>query len=472
MGIKVGMPMLKLKRGAASGKHAGSLRAIAMEAGEERASKTKNLDPTRSDLNLHLGPYSKGWDATQAIEEEVADYETEYKKTSYLGRGLRSDAAVAIALIVKPDGEWINSQTPEKQERFFSDSYDVLCELGVVKDKDVRMRERHHDEGAPHEHIISMAYDKDGKLAGSRVVNLKTFAKLNRDYPKKMQEKGWPVDELKAYDPEAVKDMTDDEKRAYKEEHIQNKQTKRHGLSANEYAAMKEAEKANALRHALESENERLHEEVEDKYDHLEGLQDYMEREKERLNAEVNEMIGDLEDVQERVADAENELAELEPKRKKAKKDIEDADRKKHDVFEVTYALRNAMGTPNIYDDGQIIANAKRWVDDLIAREDEIARQKAENDRRARLIADRAKQVDELMKDAQEVDSAPSGFAEFVIDKVKERYPKFYANCEKTWQALQKKRDSVKNRARDISLRFGDLLEADEHKYDDESQYY
>ena len=443
MGIKVGMPMLKLKRGAASGKHAGSLRAIAMEAGEERASKTKNLDPSKSDLNLHLGPYSKGWDATQAIEKEVADYETEYKKTSYLGRGLRSDAAVAIALIIKPDGEWINSQTPEEQERFFSDSYDVLCELGVVRDEDVRMRERHLDEGAPHERVISMAYDKDGKLAGSRVVNLKTFAKLNRDYPKKMQEKGWPVDELKAYDPEAVKDMTDDEKRTYKQEHIQNKQTRRHGLSANEYAAMKDAEKANELRHALEDENQ-------------------------RLTDEVHEKIDDLEDVQARVADAEDELAELEPKHAQAKKDIEDADKKKHEVFETTYALKNAMGTPNVYDNEQIIANAKRWADDLTERESEIARQKAVNDRRAHLIADKAKEVDELLKDVQEVNSAPSGFAQFVIDKVKERYPNFYAHCERAWQTIQNKRDASKDRAR----RLIDMVAEWDKPKDDEDQYY
>lgn len=76
------------------------------------------------------------------------------------------------------------------------------------------------------------------------------------------------------------------------------------------------------------------------------------------------------------------------------------------------------------------------------------------------------------MKNAQEADSAPSGFSEFVIGKVKEMYPHLYANYEKTWQAFQKKRDSVKNRARDISLRFGNLLEADEHKHNDESQYY
>lgn len=440
MGIKVGMPMLKLKRGAASGKHAGNLRAIAMEAGEERASKTKNLDPSKSDLNLHLGLYSKGWNATQAMEEEVADYETEYKKTSYLGRGLRSDAAVAIALIVKPDGEWINSQTPEEQERFFSDSYEVLCELGVVCDKDVRMRERHLDEGAPHEHIISMAYDKDGKLAGSRVVNLKTFAKLNRDYPKRMKEKGWPVDELKAYDPEAVKDMTDDEKRAYKQEHIQNKQTRRHGLSANEYAAMKDAEKANELRHALEDENQ-------------------------RLSDEVNEKTGELEGVRSQVAEAENELAELEPKRTRARQDIEEADRKSHEVFEVKYALEKAMDMPLYSDTEQVIANAKRWAE-------ELTEQKSENDRRARLIADKAKEVDKLLKDAQEVSYAPSSFAEFVINKVKEKYPNFYANCERTWQKLQAKRNNVRNRAREVPSWMSEISDAYEHRHDDDQMQF
>jgi DNA repair exonuclease SbcCD ATPase subunit len=209
------------------------------------------------------------------------------------------------------------------------------------------MRERHLDEAAPHEHIISMAYDKNGKLAGSRIVNLKTFAKLNRDYPKKMQEKGWPVDELKAYDPEAVKDMTDEEKKAYKEELIKKKQAKKHGLSANAYAAMKDAEKANELRHALEDENQ-------------------------RLNDEVNEKLGDFEDVQKLVAHAKEELAELEPKRTQAKKDIEDAKEKKQDVFDAVYALKNAMGMTSVYDNALIIAKAKEWADEFEEREAEI----------------------------------------------------------------------------------------------------
>ncbi|AKT49092.1 hypothetical protein ADJ70_09315 [Olsenella sp. oral taxon 807] len=49
-----------------------------------------------------------------------------------------------------------------------------------------------------------------------------------------------------------------------------------------------------------------------------------------------------------------------------------------------------------------------------------------------------------MLKNAQEVDSAPSIFAQFVIDRIKGKYPNFYARCETAWQALQKKRDSVK----------------------------
>lgn len=116
---------------------------------------------------------------------------------------------------------------------------------------------------------------------------------------------------------------------------------------------MKEAEKANELRHALEDENQ-------------------------RLTDEVNEKIGNLEDVQERVADAEDELAELEPKHAQAKKDIEDA------------------------------------------------------------------------------------------DKVKEKYPNFYANCERAWQTIQNKRDASKDRAR----RLMDMVAEWDKPKDDEDQYY
>ena len=97
-----------------------------------------------------------------------------------------------------------------------------------------------------------------------------------------------------------------------------------------------------------------------------------------------------------------------------------------------------------------------------------LSRQKAENDRRTRLIADKAKkQIDELLKDAQEVDFAPSGFAQFVIDKVKGKYPQFYTNCERAWQAIRNKRDVSKDRARHIM----DMVAEWDNPKDDEDQY-
>lgn len=116
---------------------------------------------------------------------------------------------------------------------------------------------------------------------------------------------------------------------------------------------MKDAEKANELRHAFEGENQ-------------------------RLNAEVNEKIGDFEDVRERVEQAEGELAELEPKRVKAKNEIEEAKEQKHDVFEVAYALKNAMGNPKDYRPaGQIIADAKKWADEIEERDRAVAKREA-----------------------------------------------------------------------------------------------
>lgn len=371
MGFNVGMPVLKLKRGAAAKgneNRRGNLRKILCEAGTERYSKTKTVARELSETNEHLGPYSSGVEAYDAILEEVKTYEGEMRKTSYKGRGLRSDAVLAFSLIVKPEKEWIDAQTPEDRKRFFKDSYDTLCEIGILKEDAVRMRERHRDEAAEHEHIIAMSYNDKGELKGKDVVNLKMYKKLNRDYPKRMREKGWEVNELKAYDEEAVKNMTDEEKKAYKEEHIARKAARK-SLAPNEYMAMKDAERANELRHALEDENQ-------------------------RLTSEVNEKIGDLDDVQGRVANAEDELAELEPKRARAKKEIEDADKTKYEAFSAVRDLceltgQNVISTPA----QEIIASARRMADDLAEHDRqrvEIARQKAENDRRARLIAEMA----------------------------------------------------------------------------------
>lgn len=412
MSFNVGMPMLGLKRGSAKGKHAGNLRKILDEMGTERYSATKSFDPSKSEDNIHLGQYASGEEAYAAIMSEIEDYEVEYKKTSYRGRGLRADATVAVALIVKPEGDWINEQPPEVQEKFFSDSYEVLCELGVINADAVRMRERHHDEASPHEHIAFMGYDKDGKLAGSRIVNLKTFKKLNRDYPKLMRERGWEVNELKAYDAEAVKDMTPEEAAAYKAEHIEKKH-KRHGLSANEYAAMKETE---------------------------------------RLNAEVNEMIGDLEDVQERVQEAQGELDSLEPKRRQAKKDIEDAEKMKKEARDADYEIyclaRNVEASMGMPKSARPLSEVIKEAEQRYREMEEVSQKIATATER---LAQKEQKANQLLDDLEEAkQEQPSSKESWMLNWLREKVPKAYAACEKAYEAFKRKTDSFRQRKREI----------------------
>ncbi len=78
--------------------------------------------------------------------------------------------------------------------------------------------------------------------------------------------------------------------------------------------------------------------------------------------------------------------------------------------------------------------------------------------------------MDELLKDAREVNEAPSGFGQFVIEKAKEKAPKFYAWCEQAWQALQKKRENVQTRRRAIPARFAEMADASAHRDDDQRE--
>lgn len=249
MGFKVGMPTLELKMGAtAASKNAkrfGNGRSICVEAGVERYSKTQNFDPSRSHLNAHLGRYENGDEAWDYIKGQVDSIEAERKAQGK--RGIRKDATVAHALIVKPDGDWVNAQKPEDVERFFDDAAEVLDELGIVPKDSVVMRERHLDEGisddepCAHEHYVFMARTADGDLAGSRHLRLKEFKKLNRDFPRMMRARGWDCEELVGYDSEAARNMSENERAEYKKQHIEKKQE--YGLSANEYIARKKAER-------------------------------------------------------------------------------------------------------------------------------------------------------------------------------------------------------------------------------------
>lgn len=466
MGFKVGMPVLKLKNAKSGGKNrgksknSGNLKSILGEAGTERWSATKTLDRSLSSTNEHLGPYSSGEEAYEAIMAEVEEYSEAYKAEH--GRGVRKDAVLAFAMIVKPPAEVVNAMTPEERARFFKDSYDTLVELNVLSDDNVRMRERHRDEGGEHEHIISMAYDKDGKLNGKKVVSLGMFKKLNKEFPKRMQEKGWDVEECDVYDEEAVKSMTPDEADAYKAEHRAKKA--KQGLSANEYIALK---------HAEEAEQRAV-----DAYDMVR-----QETDLERCSVHV-----DAQDVyDESIIEA---YAEMEPKRKAADKRIAEADAREEAAQESEARAKslnsqvglmtvqmNRMMYPDpdeykkhLWNPDYDSAASFRDFNAFVSNQGEVAKQNARQAQANVREQERLAQLaDDIKAVSAEADSVPEKTG-WMVGWIQQHAPKVYAAAQSAYEKhLKPVIDKVKNvqqRAHQRRTGFEDMVDAYEHRFD------
>lgn len=376
MGFKVGIPILELKmskKAAAKCKKGGDARSVCCEAGEERFSKTKNYDPSRSRNNAHLGAYASGIEAHEHILEEVARAEEIHRTKDAHGRGFRSDFTIAYALIVKPHGDWANAQEPERLDEFFDAAVGVLNELGVVPKDEIVMRERHRDEGysaeepCEHEHIVFMAHADDGDLAGSRHITRSTFQKLNREFPRRMQALGFECDELvdeeRLAEREAYKKMTPEEQAAWREK--RKAEGKRHGLDANAYIDKKRREKAVAdAEKAIGIAKDAT------------ALADEAKAERREVEAELDDMEPRLTRGRAEIASMSADKAKAEAARKQAEKDAEAAKQERQRMLESKLAM------------GRSLTQAKTNVD---RREKQLAELDERAERAKQTVADAAR---------------------------------------------------------------------------------
>lgn len=473
MGFKVGIPTMKLKVVKSGGKNAikskekniGDMRSILGEAGTERWSASKTLDRSRSADNEHLGPFSSGQEAYDAIMEELARYNETRRAEGK--RAARKDATVAFAMIVHPPAEVMNAMTPEDRARFFKDSYDTLLALNVLSEDNVRMRERHRDEGGEHEHIISMAYDADGNLNGKKVLSLTTFKKLNKEFPKLMRQKGWDVEECEVYDQEAVKSMTPEEADAYKAEHRAKKV--KQGLSANEYIALK---------HAEEAEQRAV-----DAYDMVR-----QETDLERCSVHV-----DAQEVyDESIIEA---YAEMEPKRKAVDKRMAEADAREKAAQESearAKSLKNQVGymtvdmkkimypDPEEYEKHRYHGTEEEIISSFgafVSEQGEAAKQNVEQKRQNEIQAQAnvreqerlAQLADDITAVSAEADSVPEKTG-WMMRWIRQNAPRTYAAAQSAYEKYVKpvidKVKNVQQRAHQRRTGFEDMVDAYEHRFD------
>lgn len=220
------------------------MRAVFCEGLEERWGTDPDIDRSRTPLNEYTGEYRSGQALTAAITAEAEAYSKEQRQQGK--RGLRSDAIIGWAAIVKPPAEWINSLSPEQRKSFFDDSREIMYDLMGHDEKgrsNIRATVLHHDEAGDHEHFYGATKTEDGRFCGKDLINLKLFRKFNCEYPRRMREKGWDVDDCTVYDPEKVAGMTESQAKEYKQECIQKKKSQKTGQDSKTYKLRREIEK-------------------------------------------------------------------------------------------------------------------------------------------------------------------------------------------------------------------------------------
>ena len=168
----------------------------------------------------------------------------------------------------------------EEQIRFLKDSSDVMDQ--ILKDWKpdwiTVAQVIHFDEfggKAPHTHriVVPLTKDKNGVLAfnAKAEYNLKFFTFVNTEYPKRMRERRYEVEDCKIYDR-----MTEEEK----EQHRQNKPE--YGLEGFEYKRRKQQELETTI-----VEKEAVVEDLEDRQRELAGQNKKLEERNRQVKIRI-----------------------------------------------------------------------------------------------------------------------------------------------------------------------------------------
>ncbi len=316
LGLVRGIPKNKQKHRANGKKIVGEMGKYKKDS-DERYSKSITYDSTRSHLNRYEG-FDNGYAAWDELCDRAERYRTigTTKNGKKYARPLRHDAVVGFSVIFNPPEEVCKDWSDDEYERFYQDSWSVLCEIEsrVFSDKNIIMKAEHFDEGIPpfgerdrHIHIFGETKDSDGKYCGN-FIDAKFFAKLNQEYPQKMRERGWDIEDLDVTDwkkfnntpdENGIRPYTDEEVRAYRKE--RKNLWRKSGRDVTKYVlnkaqennakALNELETAFKVKTVLTENIERFETEKEEWDQDKKDFEEKAAAEVQRINQSAEEML-------------------------------------------------------------------------------------------------------------------------------------------------------------------------------------
>lgn len=203
MSIGVGLPMMKLKNGGSGTKTSMPLRKACREAGTERASKSKTLDPSRSGRNFavrvgidmdkravkcRVAKVPSGEEMAEFFETRAAEYSEQRVRNG--GKALRKDAPIAATFIMKPTAEQAAQWDEETRDKWIVSSLTAWVNVwGHAPDYAIV----HMDEAGPHIHVFDRMRDANGDYRMSKVVTRGKLCEWHDKYVKSMHKQGFDV---------------------------------------------------------------------------------------------------------------------------------------------------------------------------------------------------------------------------------------------------------------------------------------
>lgn len=286
MGWTIGMPSLKLNNVGMKSKHCGSFADVSAEALEERKGRDNDIDKELSQHNLY-----KGYRTSAELQEYSRKHIEELSAAQRAAgkRGVRSDAVVMCATIIKPPAAYMATLSLHDQVRFLRDAETKLDE--IIGAENSKSSVIHIDEQGAHLHKFWEPITEDGRLCAKEVHNLKFFGRLNREMPEYLRSKGWDIDDCHAYD-QAEEQL--------KSEQQKHEERRKRGRSSATYKAQAEAdlnraeERVEQLQDKLRDKGQQVHDltcKVKDLQRQIDGKDQQLQSMDRKVN-ELEVMLG------------------------------------------------------------------------------------------------------------------------------------------------------------------------------------
>lgn len=224
MSVKVGIPCMKcsihpskmVQKSTGKNKTCGLIAAW-REMNDERLGRDPTIDKEMTHLNVWMEG-SSNMDLVGQVEKEIDRINEE--RRAHGKRALRSDAVSVIAIVEKPNMDYMKNLSYEQRVDFLNKSHQVMTELLHEWNPNWKTLAavQHHDEFgglSAHNHRLVMVStkDKDGisNMCAFKEYNLKFFNHINKNYPARMRSLGFDVEDVRTFD-----QLTEEEKQERK----------------------------------------------------------------------------------------------------------------------------------------------------------------------------------------------------------------------------------------------------------------